>query len=325
MFITFIMPAYNAENTLSRAVRSVIEQTDSDWELILIDDGSTDGTYELANSLARGVVQVRVVHQCNSGVSAARNLGIYLARGRYISFIDADDTISKDFVSILKKAVANEPAQILELPYDWANGDMLYEPARYFGSAQSYLSCKLQAHEGFACWRFVFLRELIIKFNIKFTTGRRTGEDQEFTLKSFLKADNCRVIEADKPLYHYWSDNYASASHSHSDGQFDYPRAMVDVLNTSSAPSMDNNGSLLHTLLVCRVVEATCWAATIAFSNGVPITRIIEESNLVLTGDVNFRVCAHYVGTTDKCFLFILKHCACLLPLFLKFCSAYRQ
>lgn len=102
--ISVIMPAYNAVAFLRRSVGSVISQTYQDWELVLIDDGSVDGTAELADELANGDERIRVIHQRNAGVSCARNSGMAAARGEFISFLDADDEYLPDFLSELLAA-----------------------------------------------------------------------------------------------------------------------------------------------------------------------------------------------------------------------------
>ena len=89
--VSVLMPAFNAQETLQESVRSVLEQTFNDFELIIIDDGSTDGTADVAQRLAEVDQRVRVIRQTNAGVSAARNRGLAEAKGHYISLLDADD------------------------------------------------------------------------------------------------------------------------------------------------------------------------------------------------------------------------------------------
>ena len=84
-----IMPAYNAEKSIGRAIASVLGQSRADWELLVIDDGSADGTARVVRDFADP--RVRCLHQENGGVSAARNRGIREAQGDYICFLDADD------------------------------------------------------------------------------------------------------------------------------------------------------------------------------------------------------------------------------------------
>ena len=90
--ISVIVPVYQAEALLPQCVESVLAQTFSDWELLLIDDGSRDGSPTLCDGYAARDPRIRVFHKPNGGVSTARNLGLEQATGPYIAFLDADDT-----------------------------------------------------------------------------------------------------------------------------------------------------------------------------------------------------------------------------------------
>lgn len=113
---SIIIPAYNAEKYLQAAIESVISQSDSDWELILVDDGSTDSTPEICDKAASADPRIRAIHTSNRGVSAARNKGIDESRGDFIAFLDADDLISPDFIQILKDALQKKKADLAASP-----------------------------------------------------------------------------------------------------------------------------------------------------------------------------------------------------------------
>ena len=91
--ISIVVPVYNAEKELPACVESIFRQSFSDWELLLIDDGSRDGSPGLCDRLAERDLRIRVYHKENGGVSSARNLGIYKAEGEYLIFVDSDDTL----------------------------------------------------------------------------------------------------------------------------------------------------------------------------------------------------------------------------------------
>src|SRR5688500_7031207 len=91
MTVSVVMPAYNAEATIASAMASVRAQTYAGWELIVVDDGSTDRTAEIAAGAAATDKRIRVIRQRNQGVAAARNAAIEAATGRYLAFLDADD------------------------------------------------------------------------------------------------------------------------------------------------------------------------------------------------------------------------------------------
>lgn len=109
--ISIIMPCYNAVAHLPQSVSSVLAQTFPNWELIAVDDGSTDGT--LAWLQAQTDKRIRVHTQSNQGVSAARNAGLALARGKYVAFLDADDTWTSDFLEIMLGALVKSPDAVL--------------------------------------------------------------------------------------------------------------------------------------------------------------------------------------------------------------------
>ncbi len=100
---SIIVPVYNAETTLERCVKSILQQEFGDFELLLIDDGSTDKSGEICNQFATKDCRVKVAHQNNKGVSGARNLGLELAQGKRILFIDSDDYVENDYISTFEK------------------------------------------------------------------------------------------------------------------------------------------------------------------------------------------------------------------------------
>lgn len=99
--ISVIIPVYNAEKWLNRCIDSVLAQTLSDWELILIDDGSTDDSPTICDQAAASDERIRVIHQENQGASLARRNGIAEAKGEYISFVDSDDWVEANYLEVL--------------------------------------------------------------------------------------------------------------------------------------------------------------------------------------------------------------------------------
>ena len=105
--ISIIIPVYNVEQYLHRCVNSILLQTFTDWELLLIDDGSTDRSGELCDEYAKKENSISVFHKINGGVSSARNLGLEKAQGEWVTFIDADDYILPDFINGLYKPIGD--------------------------------------------------------------------------------------------------------------------------------------------------------------------------------------------------------------------------
>ena len=111
--VSIIVPAYNAERWLPAAVRSVLAQTEQDWELVLVDDGSTDATPGLCDRYAASDARIRVEHTPNAGVSAARNHGLKLCRGQWILFLDADDVLHPDMLRIMLDAATRHKVDMV--------------------------------------------------------------------------------------------------------------------------------------------------------------------------------------------------------------------
>lgn len=99
--ITVIVPVYNVKNYLNACINSILEQTYSNLEIILVDDGSTDGSQDICDFYAKKDIRVKVFHTKNGGVARARNIGLEHATGDFISFIDSDDVINKSFYTVM--------------------------------------------------------------------------------------------------------------------------------------------------------------------------------------------------------------------------------
>ena len=101
MKLSFIIPCYNGANTLHYSVDSVVQQGIEDYEIIIVNDGSTDGSSEMCDEIAKYDDRFQIYHISNSGVSHARNMGLKMARGEFITFIDADDRVGSEYLEKL--------------------------------------------------------------------------------------------------------------------------------------------------------------------------------------------------------------------------------
>lgn len=110
--ISVIVPVYKVETYLPACVDSILSQTFSDFELILVDDGSPDACGAMCDGYAREDSRIRVIHQKNGGLSAARNAGLDIAKGEYVTFVDSDDVIMRDYLRELYLAIIKNDAEV---------------------------------------------------------------------------------------------------------------------------------------------------------------------------------------------------------------------
>lgn len=174
MKLSIVIPVYNTGNTLERCVESVLGQNYDDYELILVDDGSTDNSPSLCDLYAVGRPFVNVIHQRNRGLSAARNAGIDAARGEYITFLDSDDLMADYTLAVLMTRLGAHPDyDILEYPVWWHWGEadqrLLTFGVREYHDMRSYwLDGEAYTHA--YAWNKIYRRELFD--GIRYPVGR---------------------------------------------------------------------------------------------------------------------------------------------------------
>ena len=216
--VSVIVPVYNCVSFLSRAIESVVNQSDFYLdELILVDDGSTDGSSDICDSYHAKYPNVKVIHQKNAGVSAARNAGIDIAVGEWIFFLDSDDYIYPDaFNKMLKfsdvdlingKYVSN--ADLDKFTYSWLP-EGRYNVEQYKEKLNLVL---IYRNIFYNCWSRLFRRNIILEHSIKFPVNVKIAEDMIFV---FTYIKYCESFAfTDDIIYYYYvnTDNTTSVVH----------------------------------------------------------------------------------------------------------------
>ena len=174
MKLSIIIPIYNVEDTLRRCLGSVLGQMDDRMEVIIVDDGSTDTSRQIAEQMTAGRTDCRFIRQANKGLSAARNAGIEAATGEYITFTDSDDFVARGTYTALLAVLEEHPAyDILEYPVMEHYGHptkqhLLTFPDAVVGSIRDYWLCGAHLHT-YACNK-LYRRELFA--GIRFPEGK---------------------------------------------------------------------------------------------------------------------------------------------------------
>lgn len=214
ILISIIIPVYNVVGLLERCVSSVCRQTYQMLEIILIDDGSTDGSGELCDKLMVQDDRIRVVHQENNGSTAARNKGIEIARGTLLGFVDSDDYIEPDMYENMIEVLVKENADICVCRQYIDKQNMVYvEKGRSIVKgvlekasgdiADHIIYTNDMSNKGISpnlCDK-IFKKEIIQKYQFNIDLNTKYAEDDLCVYACLLDAE--RIVFVDKPLYHY--------------------------------------------------------------------------------------------------------------------------
>ncbi|MBR4989040.1 MAG: glycosyltransferase [Bacteroidaceae bacterium] len=216
MKLSIIVPVYKIRRYLQRCIESILQQTYTDYELILVDDGSPDGCGSVCDRFALECDKVKVIHKKNGGLSSARNAGIAAAKGEYITFVDGDDTIaSGTYYYNMRILMSNPDIDILEYPvtknYESPQSEVLsFKPEKVSGNDIFPDWIKRKGYEHSFSWNKIYRAEL---FNfVRFPEGE-VFEDTFITPTLYESAYN--VYYSDCGFYYYYK-NEGSITSSHS-------------------------------------------------------------------------------------------------------------
>ena len=227
--ISVIVPVYNIEEYLDKCVESIIKQTHENLEILLIDDGSTDHSGKKCDAWAKKDYRVKVIHKENGGVSSARNVGLEIATGKYIGFVDSDDCINEN----MYKKLMN---QMIETNSDMCFCNYVYINNKENTTVNTQLFCEKKndkntimkkmfecKNANFAVWNKLIKREFLK--NIRFDESIKIYEDAVFNFECLDKMETIAFVE--EYLYFYEVGRESSALH-----KFNLPKkiTMLDAM-----------------------------------------------------------------------------------------------
>lgn len=222
--VSIIVPVYKAEHTLARCADSILSQTFTDFELLLIDDGSPDRSGTICDAYAQKDSRVHTIHTENGGVSAARNVGLQAARGQFAAFADSDDFLETDFLESAVNALQTSGADwyisgFSEDIYDEQGQFVRTVPSRQAPTTIYTVRELLEAYNiKYACgitsvWGKLFRRDILSENGLLFSESMQYGEDTEFNLRYL---EHCAQAYFDaRCFYHYVRGNTESLDGSH--------------------------------------------------------------------------------------------------------------
>lgn len=207
--LSIIVPVYNVEKYINRCIDSILNQQFSDFELILVDDGSPDNCGQICDDYAKKDSRIRVIHKENGGLGSARNVGIELSRGNYIGFVDSDDWISTDMYAFLIQIALEHKADIVSGSYILTKGSSEHLPKRYttktfegIDKLRFYLELGMKYRiSDYPVWNKIYKKDLFK--DIRFPE-RQLFEDMATNFMLINKAN--KYVTSDKPVYFYFQD-----------------------------------------------------------------------------------------------------------------------
>lgn len=248
IYLSFILPSYNVADYLQDSLNSLAKLPQDEIEVIVVNDGSTDNTLEVAQSYIGKIKNLKIHNQVNQKISAARNNGYRLATGNYVHFFDPDDIIdTEEFQPIWEEIKNNSLDIIVGNGYFYKDGKRIKlitqdSERKKLGTVtgpEYYKSSTKSKEYTQYCWLYFLRREFLIQNDIMFTDGIK-HEDKEFSAKCFSCAKTVKYIPANFILYRQRSDSV-----SHSPGRFYSPdsieayRVVISNLITRYQKSID--------------------------------------------------------------------------------------
>ncbi|MCI5934039.1 MAG: glycosyltransferase [Lachnospiraceae bacterium] len=220
MKISVIVPMYNVEKYLEECIKSIINQTFTNLEIILVDDGSPDNCGIIADNYMQQDDRIKVIHQNNQGLSAARNAGLQVASGEYVAFVDSDDFLDKNMYKVMAEQI-KQNEDIVICSYDRVDeSSMLVSKKKHF---DSFYFCEQEELNNCVCcllgckclddwnnyfadlfilpWNKLYRRQFIVQNNLKYDIQFRAHEDTWFNYNVFKCAET--VIGLDYVGYHF--------------------------------------------------------------------------------------------------------------------------
>lgn len=207
--ISIIIPIYNKETMLTKCVDSVVKQTISEIEIILVDDGSSDGSGALCDEYKKIDSRISVIHKKNGGLSSARNSGLSIATGEYIGFVDGDDYVAADMYDLLYKEAKKTAADIAMCSFYFEDNSKIISKSNT--GKKTLLEKNVLMKElvsgriNVSVWNKIYNKSIIE--GIIFREGQKYCEDVEFTYRVFNNVGKAVYIDVPKYYYGRWDDS----------------------------------------------------------------------------------------------------------------------
>lgn len=280
--ISIIVPVYNVEKYLCRCIDSILAQTIKNYELILVDDGSTDNSGKICDDYQKKKEQIVVIHKENGGLSSARNAGINIASGKYLGFVDSDDFIDNDMYEFLYNNIIKEDAEMSVCgSFDCYDGKISKILNSYYKvmNQEEAIKCILDGKiAGASACNKLYKREI---FNdIRYPIGK-TSEDAFVIIELLMKCN--KIVISSKQKYYYFHRENSITTCKFTKAQFDVIEAYFNNYN-----------------LVCKHYPQI---------QNIALERLLWSYFITLDRMIASNMCGEYKEKRKEIVQYLRKHC----------------
>jgi len=257
--ISIIVPIYNVDKYLNKCIESILNQTYTNLEIILIDDGSTDDSGKICDEYAEKDDRIIVIHKENGGVSSARNEGLKIATGKYLCFVDSDDEVKKEYIETLVNLISKNNIDIAMINYirkypDYETKNEYFIENKLLNKNQFFIHLFENNSYGGYLFNKIFIKEKILSNNVRFDENIHICEDLLFVCQV---ADKCEKFyyDFDEYLYYYYirSDSALRSKYSaRTATRVDIYDTILEILNTNGVDTIFVKRDYVYYALVAR-------------------------------------------------------------------------
>lgn len=295
--ISLVIPVYNSQKYLERCLNSVIAQTHSNIEIILVNDGSKDNSIEICREYQKKDNRIRVIDKVNEGVSVARNTGIEAARGAFIGFIDADDWIEPQMYESMYKVIEETDSDIAFCNYSkdtklksyvkllkiekhvLGKTDIINELISNIVGIDDILP---KYYNIMGCvWRCLYKKELIQDFNLRFNPNIKIMEDLIFNIEALIHSQRVCI---DHGVWYHYMQNKTSSLHTYIENMWNSQIAVHEILEKLLTEA--NLDEYMRPRLDSRYIAmAACSLGNELYRSNAPVKDKMEIAKIIINDE----------------------------------------
>ena len=327
--VTIVIPVYNTKQYLVKCVESITNQTYKNLEILLVDDGSTDGSAEVCDKLAKTDARIKVIHKENGGAGTARNLGIDIASGKYIMFLDSDDWLDIYAIENVVQHAEENDIDVVRFGYvrDFGNKQLIKKNTflenkiyqedecltirrRILGLVEEELSHPENMNYLASCGFNLYKKELLRKSGVRFISIKEVGSFVDGLFNFCVFADVRKFEFIDKPYYHYRKTNETAATAKYRSNYVERQIHLFELLK--SEIDKREQWDIFEEAYNNRVVLSTMEMAFNTMRNRKSFKERYQEIDSILKHQ-QFRIAYNnfslkHMGVKWKIYYFFIKH-----------------